>query len=99
VRTVVEEGLRSCDDVVVLRRAHATGRVVITHDADFGKLAIQADEPVTGILFLRPGHILPSFVLGALAALEASSITVTPPFIVVVERKDDQIRVRVRSNT
>jgi hypothetical protein len=30
-------------------------------------------------------------------ALEASSIEVTPPFIAVVERKDDQVRVRVRS--
>ena len=99
VRTAVDEGLRSSDDIVVLRHAYATGRVVLTHDADFGKLAIQADEPYTGILFLRPGHISPSFVLGALAALEASSITVTPPFIVVVERKEDLIRVRVRSDT
>jgi hypothetical protein len=37
--------------------------------------------------------------LDALDALETSSITVTPPFIVVVELKDDQIRVRVRSET
>jgi predicted nuclease of predicted toxin-antitoxin system len=99
VRTVVDEGLRGSEDVVVLRRAYSTGRVVVTHDGDFGKLAIQADEPYTGIVFLRPGHILPSFVLGALAALEASTIAVMPPFIVVVERRDDQVRVRVRSNT
>lgn len=98
VRTVGDEGLRGSDDVVILRRAHSTGRVVVTHDSDFGKLAIQADEPYTGIVFLRPGHISPSFVLGALAALEASSITVTPPFIAVVERKEDQVRVRIRSD-
>jgi len=42
VRTVVDEGLRSSDDIVVLRHAHAMGRVVLTHDADFGKLAIQS---------------------------------------------------------
>lgn len=35
--------------------------------------------------------------LSALATLEASSITVTPPFVAVVERRDDQVRVRVRS--
>ena len=98
VRTVQDEGLRGSDDVVILRRAHASRRVVVTHDSDFGKLAIQSGEPYTGILFLRPGHISPEFVLGALAALEASSIAVTPPFIVVVERKDDQVRVRVRSD-
>jgi hypothetical protein len=35
--------------------------------------------------------------LGALVVLAASLITVTLPFIVVVERKDAQVRVRVRS--
>lgn len=99
VRTVEDEQLRGSDDVAVIRRAHAAGRVVVTHDSDFGKLAVQGGEPFTGILFLRPGHISPEFVLGALAALEASSITVTPPFIAVVERKDDQVRVRVRSGS
>jgi predicted nuclease of predicted toxin-antitoxin system len=99
VRTVADEGLRGSDDVAILRCAHAARRVVVTHDSDFGKLAIQAGEPYTGIIFLRPGHISPEFVLGALAALEASSITVTPPFIAVVERKDAQVRVRVRSGT
>lgn len=97
VRTVGDEGLIGSDDVVILRHAHAAGRVVVTHDSDFGKLAIQAGEPYIGILFLRPGHISPEFVLGALAALEGSSIAVTPPFIAVVERKDDQVRVRIRS--
>ena len=99
VRSVEDEALRGADDAAILRRAHASGRVVMTHDSDFGRLAIQAGEPYTGILFLRPGHISPEFVLSALAALEASAITVTPPFIVVVERKDDQVRVRVRSDT
>jgi predicted nuclease of predicted toxin-antitoxin system len=99
VRTVVDEGLRGSDDVVILRHAHAARRVIVTHDSDFGKLAIQAGEPYTGILFVRPGHISPEFVLNALTALDASSIAVTPPFIVVLERKDDQIRVRVRSDT
>jgi predicted nuclease of predicted toxin-antitoxin system len=97
VRTVQDEQLRGSDDVTILRRAHATGRVVVTHDSDFGRLAVQAGEQYTGILLLRPGHISPSFVLGILTALEASSITVTPPFIAVVERKADEARVRVRS--
>lgn len=98
VRTVEDEQLRGSDDLTILRRAHSSGRVVVTHDSDFGRLAVQAGEPYTGIIFLRPGHISPDFVLGALAALEAASITVTTPFIAVVERKDDQVRVRVRSS-
>jgi predicted nuclease of predicted toxin-antitoxin system len=30
---------------------------VLTRDGDFGTLAIHAGEPVTGIVYLRPGHI------------------------------------------
>lgn len=97
VHTVEDEGLLGSDDVAILQRAHAARRVVLTTIRIFGKLAIQAGEPYTGVLFLRPGHISPGFVLDALAALEASSISVTPPFIAVVERKDDRVRVRVRS--
>jgi predicted nuclease of predicted toxin-antitoxin system len=99
VRTVEDEALLGSDDVTILRRAHAGSRVVMTHDADFGTLAVQTGEPYTGILFLRPGHISPAFVLDALAALEASAITVAAPFIAVVERKDGHVRVRVRSGT
>jgi predicted nuclease of predicted toxin-antitoxin system len=97
VLTVQEDGLRGSDDATILRRAFASQRVVITHDSDFGKLAIDAGEPYVGILFVRPGHISPAFVLDALAALDASPLTVVPPFIVVVERKGDHVRVRVRS--
>jgi hypothetical protein len=87
VRTVADEGLLGGDDLSLLQRAHS------------GKIAILAGEPFTGILFLRLGHIAPKFVLDALAALESATIEVTPPFIVVVERREDQVRVRVRSNS
>jgi predicted nuclease of predicted toxin-antitoxin system len=42
VVTVVELGLIGAADIIVLRRAHADGRVVLTHDADFGALAVHA---------------------------------------------------------
>jgi predicted nuclease of predicted toxin-antitoxin system len=99
VRTVADEGLLGSDDLSLLQRAHSAARVVMTHDTDFGRLAILADEPFTGILFLRPGHISPKFVLDALAALESATIEVKPPFIVVVERREGQVRVRVRSSS
>lgn len=96
VRTVQDEGLVGRDDVEVIRRAHALGRVVVTHDADFGKLAMQAGEPFIGIIYLRPGHIAVSFVLGVLAAVETVG-DVAPGFIVVAERREDTVRVRLRS--
>ena len=57
VATAVGEGLCGRTDVEVLRLAHTQGRVVLTHDSDFGTLAIHAGEPVTGIIYLRPGNI------------------------------------------
>lgn len=97
MRTLRDEQLLGSDDITVLRRAHAGGRVVVTHDSDFGRLAIADGEPYTGVLFLRPGHISAAFVLAILAEIAAAAIEVTPPFIVVAERKDDHVRVRVRS--
>jgi predicted nuclease of predicted toxin-antitoxin system len=40
VRTVLEAGLGGAADVLVLRAASADRRVVLTHDADFGTLAL-----------------------------------------------------------
>lgn len=99
VRSTVDEQLLGVDDLTILRRAYERGRVVLTHDADFGKLAIQAGEPYIGVVFLRPGHISAAFVLGALSALDESAIDVSPPFVAVVERKHDHVRVRLRAGT
>ncbi|MEW6743832.1 MAG: DUF5615 family PIN-like protein [Planctomycetota bacterium] len=96
VRTVREEDLLGRDDLEVIRRAHVQGRLVLTHDADFGRLAVQAGEPYTGIVYLRPGHMSAAFVLGILAAVETVG-DVSVPFIVVAERRHDTVRLRLRS--
>jgi len=96
VATAVGEGLCGRTDVEVLRLAHTQGRVVLTHDSDFGTLAIHAGEPVTGIIYLRPGNITASFVLDMLTAIESAGMEVAAPFIVVAERKQTTLRVRVR---
>lgn len=36
-------------DSQILARAHAMGRFVLTHDGDFGTLAVHRKEPVIGI--------------------------------------------------
>lgn len=89
-------GLRGASDLDVLRLAHAQTRVVITHDRDFGNLAIASAEPMTGILFLRPGHIRPAYTIESLRAVLARDLDLEPPFIVVAERTGDQVRIRVR---
>jgi predicted nuclease of predicted toxin-antitoxin system len=96
VRTVVAEGLSGRDDVDILRHAHALRRVVLTHDSDFGRLAVQAGEPYTGIIYLRPGHIIADYVLAMIDAIASLDAEVTPPFIVVAVRRGDTIRIRIR---
>jgi predicted nuclease of predicted toxin-antitoxin system len=99
VRTVHDEGLRGSSDLDVLRRARTQGRVVLTHDRDFGELVVHAGEPYIGIVFLRPGHISVSFVEKIIAAIESTTADVEPPFLVVAERRSDVVRIRVRSGS
>jgi predicted nuclease of predicted toxin-antitoxin system len=97
VRSVSTEGLTGRPDAEVLRRAHAEGRVVLTHDSDFGAIVYRVRQPFTGIIYVRPGHIAAAFVLETIAALEASIVEVTTPFLVVAERKNDSVRVKYRT--
>ena len=97
VRTVTDEGLIGASDKEVLERAVNYGRVVVTHDLAFGHAAIAAGAPFVGIVYLRPGHISSAFVLEIVDAVIQSAIDVAPPFVLVAERKETAVRVRVRS--
>ena len=76
--------------------AHQQERVVLTHDSDFGMLAIAQVEPFTGIIYLRPGHIRASFTIQTIETLAEQPIDVHPPFIIVAEQRDHAVRVRTR---
>lgn len=97
VRTAKSERLTGAEDVRILRYAHRSGRVVLTHDSDFGVLSIRAREPYTGIIYLRPGHIDPLLVLSMLGAIESEVPEVEVPFLIVAQRIGSVIRIRVRS--
>ena len=96
VRDVAEEGLFGTTDVDLLRRAVSQDRVVMTHDRDFGTLAVLAGEPIVGIVYLRPGHINPRFTIETIEAALKEDHDLSPPFILVVQRKDGHVRMRVR---
>jgi len=91
-----ECGLVGSSDLVILRRAYEENRVVLTHDSDFGQLAVARLEPVLGIVYLRPGHFDPSFTLATLATLLDEIDEVTPPFILVAERVANRVKIRIR---
>lgn len=96
VESIVEKRLFGRSDVDVLRLAHQSGRAVLTHNSDFGSLAIVQGEPFTGVVYLRPGHIRPGFTIQTLKAISAQSLDVRPPFIIVAERRRRAVRIRVR---
>jgi predicted nuclease of predicted toxin-antitoxin system len=97
VTSVHAERLAGREDREILHYAHVRGWVVLTHDSDFGTLAIRKGEPYTGIIYLRPGHIVPAFVLEILEAMESLPLHTVPPFLAVAERRGRVVRVRVRS--
>ncbi len=93
---VQQAGLVGADDAAILAWAVSQGRVVVSHDADFGMLAIQAGVDHLGIVFLRPGHISPAVTIESVHKLLALDVDVIPPFLVTVKRTGDSITVRVR---
>ncbi len=97
VRTVAEEGLAGSSDTEILCHAQQLGAVVLTHDSDFGTLAVRAGEPCIGITYLRPGHIRASFVLAMTTIIERRVGEVEPPFVLVAERRGKAVRLRLRS--
>ena len=96
ISSVVDEGLVGQPDNDILQFAHQSGRVVLTHDSDFGTLSIAQQQPFTGIVFLRPGHIQPQFTLDTLSSIKNKNIDVTSPFLVIATRQQNAVRIRVR---
>jgi len=97
VRSADEERLIGRRDSEILERATVLHRVVVTHDLAFGKADIRGGASFVGIVYLRPGHISAAFVLAVIDALRESPIDVQPPFMVVAERRQTTVRVRVRT--
>jgi predicted nuclease of predicted toxin-antitoxin system len=96
VQTVSALGLGGSTDRALMRLALGAGRVIITHDSDFGALAIRDGEPLLGIIHLRPGHIQASVVLSMLDTILSMPIDAKPPFLLVADRRGRRVRVRLR---
>ena len=95
IESVAEQGNFGLSDTEVLLQATEAGRVVLTHDSDFGGLALMGAKFV-GIIYLRPGHIRANFTIQTLEAIRDNAPEVTPPFILVAERTGDTVKIRVR---
>lgn len=80
VESVAEQGKFGLSDTQVLQRANEAGRAILTHDSDFGGLALMGAKFI-GIVYLRPGHIRADFTIKTLQAIRDNAPEVTPPFI------------------
>lgn len=95
VESVAEQGAFGLVDKEILQHATETGRVVLTHDSDFGGLALMGAKFI-GVIYIRPGHIRADFTIKSLLAIRENAPDVTPPFILVAERTGDTVKIRVR---
>lgn len=95
VKSVSEQGPYGLPDSQVLQQATDAGRVVLTHDSDFGGLALMGAQFI-GIIYIRPGHIRTEFTTKTIEAVRDNAPEVTPPFILVAERTGDIVKIRVR---
>lgn len=96
VQSINELGFSTDADSVILQYAVAQLRVVITHDADFGTLAIKNGEQYLGIIYLRPGHIKPSETIHSVEQLLQLDPELTTPFILVAKRSGSIVNIRIR---
>jgi predicted nuclease of predicted toxin-antitoxin system len=93
---VVEQRLNGNSDVFLLTLATQQNRIVLTHDSDFGTLVIAEGKPFIGIVYLKPGHILPQFTLQSIEAIFNEIDFIENPFIIVAKHNGLSTKVRVR---
>jgi predicted nuclease of predicted toxin-antitoxin system len=96
VRDVKEGNERGISDSELLRQAFERSEVILTHDSDFGRLALAQQQPFRAIVYLRPGHIDPRVTCQLVDLLLAQDLDAAPHMVVVLERKADSVRIRVR---
>lgn len=90
---VKEKGWQGSNDRYILEMAYADERFVLTHDSDFGTLAINDGAPCYGIVYIRLKNLKVENVCSVLEKLLKVDLEITKGSIVVVE----DTRVRIRS--
>jgi predicted nuclease of predicted toxin-antitoxin system len=96
VLDTTESGWQGVADVDLIRAAVAQRRVVVTHDSDFGSLAILQGEPIVGIVYLRPAHFHAAFTIQTIEAVLKADRDIATPFVLVAKRKGNRVTIRVR---
>jgi predicted nuclease of predicted toxin-antitoxin system len=98
VSTVFDLNLAGKGDDEILQKAYHKHWCVLTHDGDFGTIAIRNGQPFLGIIYLRPGHYSADFVWETLRYIDSTDLIAVPPFLLIAERRQNAIRIRIRQN-
>jgi predicted nuclease of predicted toxin-antitoxin system len=93
VLDVKDLGLNGTSDQILLDLAFKEQRFVVTHDADFGTLAINNEQPCYGILYLRLMKQNAPNVIEVLKAFIAMNPVLLSGSLIVIN--ENRIRVRV----
>lgn len=88
----VMETMRGAKDDVILSRAYAEERILLTEDKDFGELVFRLCKPAIGVVLLRfnPGEETQK-ATRLQQLIQNSTITLVGAFVVV---ESDRIRTR-----
>lgn len=87
-----EQHWQGKDDEDLLEIAYREQRFMLTHDSDFGTLAINAGKRYYGIIYLRIRNLKPQNVMNVCEQLFRLDIELFPGAILVVE----ETRMRIR---
>lgn len=96
VVTIAALGKTGLSDLEILRLATADTRAIVTHDSDFGMIAVANGESFHAIVYLRPGHIEPGVTIQTLDALWKSDPDIMASSIIVAVRTDEGVTIRIR---
>jgi predicted nuclease of predicted toxin-antitoxin system len=93
VLDIKEEGWYGKEDKDILDIAFREKRFILSHDSDFGTLAINEEKRFFGILYLRLNDLKPENVARVCIKLFGQDLDIFPGAIVVIE----ETRIRMRS--
>jgi predicted nuclease of predicted toxin-antitoxin system len=97
VFSVKGSSLQGKSDIDILTYALSESRIILTHDTDFTTIVYTNKIAFRGIIFLQPGHIVPSHIIQTLDILLAQSIEPIVPFIIIAENRNGTIKIRIRN--
>lgn len=89
---VKEQRWHGRTDAELLHIAYRERRVVMTHDSDFGELAVNQGKPFYGIAYIRLNNFKPAHVIEVCEKLLHLDIEVISGTILVIENT----RIRIR---